>query len=115
MEHWRKGHSGLLFLKISHIRFGSRQKFWNPMVFFDKVPRQFVLRNANELGSSSMASVCGGSLALMDAGVPISSAAAGVAIGLITRYQESDTKNLKDYCLLTDILVSAPLPCRNTY
>ena len=34
-------------------------------------------------GSSSMASVCGGSLALMDAGVPMSSAVAGVAMGLI--------------------------------
>jgi polyribonucleotide nucleotidyltransferase len=42
-------------------------------------------------GSSSMASVCGGSLALMDAGVPITKAVAGVSIGLITdengRYQ----------------------------
>lgn len=35
-------------------------------------------------GSSSMASVCGGSLALMDAGVPIRKAVAGVAMGLIT-------------------------------
>jgi polyribonucleotide nucleotidyltransferase len=34
-------------------------------------------------GSSSMASVCGGSLALMDAGVPIKSAVAGIAMGLI--------------------------------
>jgi len=34
-------------------------------------------------GSSSMASVCGGSLALMDAGVPVSAAVAGVAMGLI--------------------------------
>jgi polyribonucleotide nucleotidyltransferase len=34
-------------------------------------------------GSSSMASVCGGSLALMDAGVPMSAAVAGVAMGLI--------------------------------
>lgn len=34
-------------------------------------------------GSSSMASVCGGSLALMDAGVPIKSAVAGVSIGLV--------------------------------
>jgi polyribonucleotide nucleotidyltransferase len=35
-------------------------------------------------GSSSMASVCGGSLALMDAGVPMSKAVAGISIGLIT-------------------------------
>lgn len=46
-------------------------------------------------GSSSMASVCGGSLALMDAGVPIREAVAGVAIGLI---KEGDS-----YRILTDI------------
>jgi polyribonucleotide nucleotidyltransferase len=34
-------------------------------------------------GSSSMASVCGGSLALMDAGVPIEGAGAGIAMGLV--------------------------------
>jgi len=53
-----------------------------------------------------MASVCGGSLALMDAGVPISAPTAGVAVGLVTRYSGTDTKHLEDYCLLTDILVS---------
>ncbi|MAQ15942.1 MAG: polyribonucleotide nucleotidyltransferase [Sandaracinus sp.] len=47
-------------------------------------------------GSSSMASVCGGSLAMMDAGVPIKSPVAGVAMGLI---KEGD-----DYAILTDIL-----------
>jgi len=47
-------------------------------------------------GSSSMASVCGGSLALMDAGVPIKSAVAGIAMGLI---KEND-----DIVILTDIL-----------
>ncbi|XP_066979423.1 polyribonucleotide nucleotidyltransferase 1, mitochondrial [Macrobrachium rosenbergii] len=52
-------------------------------------------------GSSSMATVCGGSLALMDAGVHISSPAAGVAIGLVTRYNK---KQIEDYKLLTDIL-----------
>ncbi|MBU0952493.1 MAG: polyribonucleotide nucleotidyltransferase [Elusimicrobia bacterium] len=46
-------------------------------------------------GSSSMASVCSGSLALFDAGVPMKSAVAGVSIGLIT---EGDK-----YLLLTDI------------
>ena len=54
-------------------------------------------------GSSSMASVCGGSLALMDAGVNLSAPAAGVAIGLVTRYDASG--NLADYKLMTDILV----------
>lgn len=48
-------------------------------------------------GSSSMASVCGGSLSLMDAGVPIRKAAAGVSIGLV--YEGDDR-----YALLTDIL-----------
>ena len=48
-------------------------------------------------GSTSMASTCGSSLALMDAGVPIKSPVAGIAIGLI---YESDTK----YELLTDII-----------
>ncbi len=47
-------------------------------------------------GSSSMATVCGGSLALMDAGVPIKSACAGVAMGLI---KEGDR-----VAILTDIL-----------
>ena len=47
-------------------------------------------------GSSSMASVCGGSLALFDAGVPIKAAVAGVAMGLI---KEGDR-----YAILTDIL-----------
>ncbi|AAO27057.1 polyribonucleotide nucleotidyltransferase [Buchnera aphidicola str. Bp (Baizongia pistaciae)] len=47
-------------------------------------------------GSSSMASVCGASLALMDAGVPISNAIAGIAMGLI---KEGD-----DFVVLTDIL-----------
>jgi polyribonucleotide nucleotidyltransferase len=46
-------------------------------------------------GSSSMASVCGSSLALMDAGVPIKAPVAGIAMGLI---KEGD-----DYIILTDI------------
>ncbi len=49
-------------------------------------------------GSSSMATVCAGSLALMDAGVPISKHVSGVAMGLITR--NTDGK----YAILTDIL-----------
>jgi polyribonucleotide nucleotidyltransferase len=47
-------------------------------------------------GSSSMASVCGGSLALFDAGVPIHAAVAGVAMGLV--------KEGAKYAILTDIL-----------
>lgn len=55
-------------------------------------------------GSSSMASACGGSLALMDAGVPISSAVAGVAIGLISKPNPEKAAEIEDYRLLTDIL-----------
>jgi polyribonucleotide nucleotidyltransferase len=47
-------------------------------------------------GSTSMASVCGSTLALMDAGVPISAPVAGIAMGLVT---EGDK-----YAILTDIL-----------
>ena len=47
-------------------------------------------------GSSSRASVCGSSLSMMDAGVPISGAVAGVAMGLI--------KEEESYAVLTDIL-----------
>ncbi|HED19808.1 MAG TPA: polyribonucleotide nucleotidyltransferase [Gammaproteobacteria bacterium] len=47
-------------------------------------------------GSSSMASVCGSSLAMMDAGVPLTAPVAGVAMGLI---KEGD-----DYAVLTDIM-----------
>ena len=62
----------------------------------------YTLRIVSEIlesnGSSSMASVCGGSLALMDAGVPIKAACAGVAMGLI---KEGDK-----VAVLTDILGS---------
>jgi len=53
-------------------------------------------------GSSSMASVCGASLALMDAGVPITRPVAGISIGLCTEYG-ADGK-VSNYKLLTDIL-----------
>ncbi len=48
-------------------------------------------------GSSSMASVCGGSLSMMDAGVPLKSAVAGVAMGLVLEDDGS-------YAILSDIL-----------
>ncbi|MEX1052429.1 MAG: polyribonucleotide nucleotidyltransferase [Patescibacteria group bacterium] len=61
----------------------------------------YTVRIASEVlstnGSTSMASACGSSLALMDAGVPIKSAVAGIAMGLI---YESDSK----YEILTDII-----------
>jgi polyribonucleotide nucleotidyltransferase len=62
----------------------------------------YTLRVVSEIlesnGSSSMATVCGGSLALMDAGVPMQSPCAGVAMGLI--------KEGKKVAILTDILGS---------
>ena len=60
----------------------------------------YVIRVVSEItesnGSSSMASVCGTSLSLMDAGVPIKSAVAGVAMGLV--------KEGEKFAVLTDIL-----------
>jgi polyribonucleotide nucleotidyltransferase len=60
----------------------------------------YVIRVVSEIlesnGSSSMASVCGSSLALMDAGVPIKAAVAGVAMGLV--------KEGERFQVLTDIL-----------
>ncbi len=50
-------------------------------------------------GSSSMASVCGGCLSLMDAGVPISKPVAGIAMGLIT-----EGADYSKYVILSDIL-----------
>ncbi|PIT90508.1 MAG: polyribonucleotide nucleotidyltransferase [Candidatus Komeilibacteria bacterium CG10_big_fil_rev_8_21_14_0_10_41_13] len=49
-------------------------------------------------GSSSQASICGSTLSLMDAGVPIKAPVAGIAMGLVT-----DPKNKKNYKILTDI------------
>lgn len=60
----------------------------------------YVLRVVSEItesnGSSSMATVCGTSLALMDAGVPLKAPVAGVAMGLI--------KEGERFAVLTDIL-----------
>jgi polyribonucleotide nucleotidyltransferase len=60
----------------------------------------YTIRTVSEItesnGSSSMASVCGGSLSLMDAGVPLPRPVAGIAMGLI---QEGDS-----YAVLSDIL-----------
>jgi len=65
---------------------------------FDEFP--YTIRIVSDVlesnGSSSMATVCGGSLSLFDAGVPIRSPVAGVAMGLI--------KEGKRYAILTDIL-----------
>ena len=53
-------------------------------------------------GSTSMASVCGGSLALMDAGVPISQHVAGISTGLVT--EMDDEGKITKHVVLTDII-----------
>ena len=66
----------------------------------DKDQFQYCIRVVSEIlesnGSSSMASVCGGSLSLMDAGVPIKEHVAGVAMGLISEGEKT--------VILTDII-----------
>ncbi|CAL2250547.1 unnamed protein product [Prunus armeniaca] len=54
-------------------------------------------------GSTSMATVCGGSMALMDAGIPLREHVAGVSVGLVSEVDQS-TGSIKDYRILTDIL-----------
>ena len=53
-------------------------------------------------GSSSMASVCGGSLSLMNAGVEMKGACAGISIGICTKLDDND--KIADYRILTDIM-----------
>jgi polyribonucleotide nucleotidyltransferase len=76
----------------------ARRGIWAVMPDMTTFP--YVIRVVSEIlesnGSSSMASVCGTSLALMDAGVPIKAAVAGVAMGLV----KEDDK----FQVLTDIL-----------
>ncbi|QJC30911.1 polyribonucleotide nucleotidyltransferase [Enterobacteriaceae endosymbiont of Macroplea appendiculata] len=68
------------------------------MPTLEKFP--YTIRLVSEItesnGSSSMASVCGASLAMMDAGIPITNAVAGIAMGLI--------KEKDNFVILTDIL-----------
>ncbi len=83
--------------EIGHGRLAKRA-ILGVMPDMDEYP--YVVRVVSEItesnGSSSMATVCGTSLALMDAGVPIRSAVAGVAMGLI--------KGKDRFAVLTDIL-----------
>jgi polyribonucleotide nucleotidyltransferase len=69
---------------------------------------RYAIRISSEImesnGSTSMASVCGGMLALMDAGVPIKTPVAGISVGLVTEHGED--RQLKRYELLTDIIGS---------
>ena len=66
----------------------------------------YVIRVVSEIlesnGSSSMASVCGGCLALMDAGIPVKDVVAGIAMGLI--YEDGDYKILSDIMGIEDHL-----------
>ncbi len=75
-----------------------------PMVPTENYP--YSIRVTSEImesnGSTSMATVCGGSLALMDAGVPVKAAVAGISIGICTEYNEA--KEIARYQLLTDII-----------
>jgi polyribonucleotide nucleotidyltransferase len=68
----------------------------------DKETFPYTIRVVSEVmssnGSTSQASACGSSLALMDAGVPISAAVAGIAMGLIV-----DPKDATKYKVITDI------------
>ncbi|PYL30894.1 MAG: polyribonucleotide nucleotidyltransferase [Verrucomicrobia bacterium] len=69
---------------------------------------RYAIRISSEImesnGSTSMASVCGGMLALMDAGVPMKGTVAGISVGLVTEHGED--RQLKRYELLTDIIGS---------
>jgi polyribonucleotide nucleotidyltransferase len=68
----------------------------------------YAIRISSEImesnGSTSMASVCGGTLALMDAGVPIRTPVAGISAGLVTEFAEDG--KLQRYLILSDILGS---------
>ncbi|NGO38513.1 polyribonucleotide nucleotidyltransferase [Limisphaera ngatamarikiensis] len=75
-----------------------------PLLPLDDYP--YTIRVTSEImesnGSTSMATVCGGSLALMDAGIPLQRAVAGISIGLVTEYDAEG--RLARYQLLTDII-----------
>jgi polyribonucleotide nucleotidyltransferase len=73
------------------------------MIPLDTYP--YAVRVTSEImesnGSTSMASVCGGTLALLDAGVPMIRPVAGISVGICTEYAG---KTISKYQLLTDII-----------
>ncbi len=75
-----------------------------PMIPLDTYP--YAIRIVSEImesnGSTSMASVCGATLALMDAGVPMTRPVAGISIGICTDHDDQD--KITRYKLLTDII-----------
>jgi polyribonucleotide nucleotidyltransferase len=74
-----------------------------PMIPLDNYP--YAVRVTSEImesnGSTSMASVCGGTLALLDAGVPMIRPVAGISVGICTEYSGAA---ISKYQLLTDII-----------
>jgi polyribonucleotide nucleotidyltransferase len=78
------------------------EKALEPVIPTDREKFPYTIRVVSEVlssnGSSSQASICGSSLALMDAGVPITAPVAGLAMGLIT-----DPNDKSRYVILTDI------------
>ena len=74
-----------------------------PMIPLDTYP--YAVRVTSEImesnGSTSMASVCGGTLALLDAGVPMIRPVAGISVGICTEYSGD---SISKYQLLTDII-----------
>jgi len=74
-----------------------------PMIPLENYP--YAVRVTSEImesnGSTSMASVCGGTLALLDAGVPMIRPVAGISVGICTEYSG---KTISKYQLLTDII-----------
>src|SRR5215831_17381086 len=75
-----------------------------PMIPLDTYP--YSVRITSEImesnGSTSMATVCGGSLAMMDAGIPMIRPVGGISIGLCTEY--NDQHQISQFKLLTDII-----------
>ncbi len=75
-----------------------------PMIPLKDYP--YAVRVTSEImesnGSTSMATVCGGTLALMDAGVPMIRPVAGISVGICTEYGAD--KSISKYQLLTDII-----------
>jgi polyribonucleotide nucleotidyltransferase len=75
-----------------------------PMLPLSEYP--YAIRVTSEImesnGSTSMASVCGGTLALMDAGVPLIRPVGGISIGICTEHDDKDA--ISRYKLLTDII-----------
>ena len=98
------GETGRMFTGRREVGHGALAEKALEAVIPDKEKFPYTIRIVTEIlssnGSSSMASVCGSSLALMDAGVPITETVAGIAMGLVVENQEEPAAN---YAILTDI------------